>query len=256
MRALVVEEDHLVRWVRRRAVDFLARRLRRKVAVLGEQLPGDRACDPLEVLARRKTEIAEQDRAVLVEPGVDLVAVRAAQSARSTPSVLGVTTCGNSLPSIRFVSTSSATSTALRRIVPSPEGLGPSCSERDSLTVVSFSLSIDRALRARRGRRALGQRAPPRCPGRVRDIVERPFRGFLRRPRRAKDRRTHTGAKVTSKSCSGRLRPSPRALMNASFRVQQRRNASGRAPRPWARSVATSVGEKKRSAMSSSSRRA
>ena len=75
MRALVVEQDHLVGGVRCHSVHFLACRLGGEIAVFGEQLTGDRSRDLFEVLDAREAKIAEQDRAVLVVPGFDLVKV-------------------------------------------------------------------------------------------------------------------------------------------------------------------------------------
>ena len=75
MRALVVEQDHLVRRVRRDSVDFLACGLGGEIAVLREQLTRDRARDFFEVLDACEPKIAEQDRAVLVVPRFDLVKV-------------------------------------------------------------------------------------------------------------------------------------------------------------------------------------
>ena len=76
MRALVVEEDHLVRRIRSRAVDLLARRLRRQVSVLGEELAGDGTRHALEIVDAVEGEAAEEQRTVDVEPRFDLVAVR------------------------------------------------------------------------------------------------------------------------------------------------------------------------------------
>src|SRR5207248_11327247 len=71
-----VEEVRVVGWIRRRAVDLLARRLRRQVAVLGEERARDRACDPFETLDAAEWEAAEKQRAMGVEPALHLVAMR------------------------------------------------------------------------------------------------------------------------------------------------------------------------------------
>ena len=85
-----MEEDHLVRRIRRRAVHLLARRLRRQVSVLREELAGDRARDALEVRGSGEPEAAEQDRPVLVEPRVDLISVRAGPCGKIDPVRCGL----------------------------------------------------------------------------------------------------------------------------------------------------------------------
>src|SRR5581483_10783892 len=67
VRALVVEEDHLVRRIWRGAVHLLARRLGRQVSILGEELSCNCARDALELRRSGEPEAAEQNRAVLVE---------------------------------------------------------------------------------------------------------------------------------------------------------------------------------------------
>ena len=70
-------------------------------------------------------------------------------------------------------------------------------------------------------------------------------------PRSAYERRRGLGESVTSKLSSARLSPSPRALMNASLRVQHVRKARGWAAAGSARSTLTSDGEKNRSGIRS-----
>src|SRR3954468_2239256 len=64
------------------------------------------------------------------------------------------------------------------------------------------------------------------------------------------------GASETLKLASGQESPSPKALMNASLRVQQLKNASVKSLASSARSADTSEGEKKRSATSAQAKSA
>jgi len=75
VRALVVEEDHLVGRVRSRAVDARRRRFRRQIAVLCEEVGYKRVCDGLEVVDVAHVEATEQHGSVTVQIRVDLVAV-------------------------------------------------------------------------------------------------------------------------------------------------------------------------------------
>jgi hypothetical protein len=57
-------------------VDALVRPFGRQIAVLGEEVARDRACDAFEARCTVDREAAEEDRSVLVEVRVDLVSVR------------------------------------------------------------------------------------------------------------------------------------------------------------------------------------
>ncbi len=110
-------------------------------------------------------------------------------------------------------------------------------------------VSTDPSCTTRRRRRA-AQR--PRCIRRaVAEVLHAPLPGSSSHHAVRSKRGGSVRRKLTSKLSSARLRPSPRALMNASLRVQQVRNARGCASGGRERSTPTSAGEKNRSAMRS-----